>query len=46
MKFPENRKYMEGLSPLHKYQVISNLDKSGQSMCVMTSRLRCGENGK
>ena len=46
MKFLENRKYMEGLSLLHKYQVISNLDKSGQSMCVMTSRQSCGEDAR
>ena len=46
MKFSESRKYMWGLSLLRKYQVISNLSKSGQSMCVMTSRHSCGENWK
>ena len=37
---------MEGLSLLHKYQEISNLDKSGQIMCVMSSRHSCGEDGR
>ena len=44
--FREVLRKQEGLSLLHKYQVISNLDKSGQSMCVMTSRHSCGEDGR